>query len=60
MESRGRRRGYTAVVGVSALSIVAAAAMSAAPAVADTKPGPAKRHPQALNLPKGVTGSGSF
>ena len=60
MEPRGRqRRGYTAVVGVSALSIVAAAAMSASPAVAASKPDPAKRHAKALNLPEGST-SGSF
>jgi hypothetical protein len=61
MEPRGRhRRGYTAVVGVSALSIVAAAAMSATPALADTKPGPAKSRLQAHKLPEGVTGGGSF
>ncbi|SDO67193.1 PA domain-containing protein [Pedococcus dokdonensis] len=61
MESQGRRRrGYTAVVGVSALSIVAAAAMSATPALASTKPDPAKHRGAALNLPQGVTGGGSY
>ncbi|GAA2159360.1 S8 family serine peptidase [Pedococcus bigeumensis] len=61
MEPRGRRRhGYTAVVGVSALSIVAAAAMSAAPAVASTTPSPVKHRGQAFNRPEGLTGGGSF
>lgn len=61
MEPRGRRRrGYTAVVGVSALSMVAAAAISATPAVASTTPTPAKHRGPALNLPDGLTGGGSF
>ncbi|WP_235544222.1 MULTISPECIES: S8 family serine peptidase [unclassified Phycicoccus] len=61
MESRGRRRrGYTAVVGVSALSIVAAAAMSAAPAIASTTPSPVKHRGKAFTAPEGLTGGGSF
>jgi subtilisin family serine protease len=61
MEPWGRRRrGYTAVVGVSALSMVAAAAISATPALASTTPTPAKHRGTALNLPEGLTGGGSF
>lgn len=61
MESRGRRRrGYTAVVGVSALSIVAAAAVSAAPAIASTTPSPVKHRGKAFTVPEGLTGGGSF
>lgn len=60
MESQGRRRGYTAVVGVSALSIVAAAALSAAPATASTQPSPVKHRGTAVRLPAGSTGAGSL
>lgn len=60
MESQGRRRGYTAVVGVSALSIVAAAALSAAPAMASTQPSPVKHRGTAHKVPAGLTGAGSF
>ena len=61
MEPRERRRrGYPAVVGVSALSIVAAAAMSAAPAIASTTPSPVKHRGKAFNAPEGLTGGGSF
>ena len=60
-DPRGRRRtGYPAVVGVSALSIVAAAAMGAAPAVASTTPTPDRHRPQVRNLPEGLKGGGSF
>src|SRR6476620_847624 len=61
MESQGRRRrGYTAAVGVSALSIVAAAALSASPATASTSPTPAKHRGNQLASTKGLTGGGSF
>lgn len=61
MESRGRRRRcYPAVVGVSALSVVAAAAMGAAPALASTTPSPVTHRGKALHLPQGLTGGGSF
>src|SRR5688572_18947544 len=60
MRSQGRRRrGYVAAVGVSALSVVAAAALGASPATASTAPSPVK-HRATKSLPKGLTSSGSF
>ncbi|WP_238338174.1 S8 family serine peptidase [Pedococcus badiiscoriae] len=60
MESQGRRRRYTAAVGVSALSIVAAAALSAAPATAGTHPVPVKHRGHAMKATKGLTTAGSL
>jgi subtilisin family serine protease len=61
MEPQGRRRrGSTAAVGVSALAIVAAAALSAAPATASTHPTPVKHRGNALKATKGLTTAGSF
>ncbi|WP_406833205.1 S8 family serine peptidase [Pedococcus sp. KACC 23699] len=61
MQSGGRRRrGYTAAVGVSALSVVAAAALGAVPANASTQPTPVKHRGSALSLPRGAMGAGSM
>ena len=59
-ESRGRRRRHTAAIGVSALSMLAAAALGAAPATASTQPSPVKHRGTALRVPAGLTGAGSL
>jgi subtilisin family serine protease len=61
MHHLGRRhRGYVAVVGVSALSVVAAAALGTSSASASVTPSPAKHRGSQVDVPKGLKSAGSY
>jgi len=61
MHHLGRRhRGYVAVVGVSALSVVAAAALGTSSASASVNPSPAKHRGSHVDVPKGLKSAGSY
>jgi subtilisin family serine protease len=61
MHHLGRRhRGYVAAVGVSALSVVAAAALGTSSASASVNPSPVKHRGSNVDVPKGLKSAGSY